>query len=118
MDNMPLFSEEVRRDLVRELRRFVGEPVRVEFHPPGKKGGASVHEGSLAGVYRHGFLIDGEEVGRRAFFSCADLFAGHARIVGGPAASPVRTTLTRLRVELSRLAPSRVTNSDLHAALA
>ena len=112
MDNRMLFSEEVRRDLVYDLRRFVGEQVTVEFHAPGRKGSGTVHKGTIAAVYPNGFLVDGEEIGKRIFFSCADLFAEHARVVDGPAASSVRRTVTRLRGELARLLPPRITRSE------
>jgi len=104
------FCEEVRRDLTHDLRCFVGEPVAVEFHTPGRKGSDTVHTGTIAAVYHNGFLIDGGVIGARIFFSCADLFAEHARIVDGPAASLVRRTVTRLRGELARLLPPRMHN--------
>ena len=115
MDNMMLFSEEVRRDLVYDLRRFVGEQVTVEFHAPGRKGRGTVHKGTIAAVYPNGFLVDGEDIGKRVFFSCADLFAEHARVVDGPAASSVRRTVMRLRGELARLLPPRITRSEPQA---
>ncbi len=111
------FSEEVRRDLVHDLQRFIGELATVEFRSMGKRGGGELYKGKIVGVYPNGFLLDGEGIGGRAFFSYSDLFAEHAKMVGGPAASAVRRTVTRLRNELAHLIPSRSVRVETHEAL-
>jgi hypothetical protein len=111
------FSEEVRRDLVHDLQRFIGELATVEFRSMGKRGGGELYKGKIVGVYPNGFLLDGGGIGGRAFFSYSDLFAEHAKMVGGPAASAVRRTVTRLRNELAHLIPSRSVRVETHEAL-
>ena len=117
MDNMPLFSEGVRRELTRDLRRFVGEPAAVDFRDAGRKASGNLHTGVIVAVYRNGFLLGGGEIGTRAFYSCADLFAGHARIVDGPAASAIARTVARLRQELARFAPGKAPRDQVAALL-
>ena len=109
------FAEEVRRDLLRQVCVFVGEPAMVEFYAPSRREHGAIHTGRIAAVYPNGFLVDGEKIGKRIFFSCADLFAEHAKLVDGPAASSVRRTVTRLRGELVRLLPPRITRSEPQA---
>ena len=111
------FSEEVRRDLVHDLQRFIGELATVEFRSVGKRGAGEIYKGKIVGVYPNGFLLDGGGIGGRAFFSYSDLFAEHAKMVGGPAASAVRRTVTRLRNELAHLIPSRSVRVETHEAL-
>lgn len=111
------FSEEVRRDLVHDLQRFIGELATVEFRSMGKRGGGELYKGKIVGVYPNGFLLDGGGVGGRSFFSYSDLFAEHAKMVGGPAASAVRRTVTRLRNELAHLIPSRSVRVEAQEAL-
>ena len=111
------FSEEVRRDLVHDLQRFIGELATVEFRSVGKRGAGEIYKGKIVGVYPNGFLLDGGGIGGRAFFSYSDLFAEHAKMVGGPAASAVRRTVTRLRNELAHLMPSRSVRVEAQEAL-
>ncbi|MDA8344873.1 MAG: hypothetical protein M0Z66_05245 [Thermaerobacter sp.] len=108
------FAEEIRLSLAVHLLRFVGEPITVLVSLGRKQVG--VHTGRITEVHRHGFLMEGDRLGTRSFFSFVDLFAGHAKVADGPAAHAVQATLASLRLELADLAPGRSVQREAQAS--
>jgi len=109
------FSEDVRRNVAFALDGFVGEPATVQHLEPGRKNGGSVYKGYIAAVYANGFLLDGEEMSKREFFSFSDLFAQHARIIEGPAVFSMQNVLGRLRNTLAHDIRPNILRTDLRA---
>ena len=109
------FSEDVRQTVVSILEPFVGEPVTVQHFEPGHRKEGTVYSGQIVAVYHNGFLLDGEDLGKREFFSYSDLFAQHARVIDGPAALSLQRVLGRLRNDLAHAMRPDIVRSALQA---